>query len=55
MSHKDMWIAEYERLVERFVEEGFSENEAIRRAELLASDSLMDRWSDEADRQRKPA
>ena len=55
MSHKDMWIEEYERLREKFIEEGVAEAVAERRAELMASESLMDRYADWADNERRRA
>ena len=49
MSGKEMWIQAYDELVEKYLEEGFSENAASARAEEEASTHAYEKMAGQAD------
>jgi len=50
MDPKDIFIEEYDRIIEEAIEEGLDEDEAEARADRLAYNSMSDRYADMADR-----
>ena len=50
MDPKDIFIEEYEAIIEEAIEEGLDEDEAEARADKLAYGRMSDRYADMADR-----
>jgi len=50
MDPKDIFIEEYDQIMEEAIEEGLDEDEAEARADKLAYSAMTDRFADMADR-----